>query len=95
MRSAVTASPITVDPGSHVSRTSRVVPGIDSRGGNENTKRRRLSSAKQGVENLTSCVESMVAVPRLVILNMGVKIVAGPAGGRHTLALSSNSCYLI
>jgi len=71
-----------------------MVPGHDRRGGDENTKCRRLSSAKEGVENSTSGDESMAAVPLLVTLNMGVKIAAVSAGGCHTLALSGNSVIL-
>jgi hypothetical protein len=56
----------------------------------DNTKRRRLSSAKHGQESSTSSDESLSAPPCLVTFNTGVKIMAVAAGGRHTLALSGN-----
>ncbi|VVA12528.1 PREDICTED: ultraviolet-B receptor UVR8 [Prunus dulcis] len=61
----------------------------DPRGsGEESTKRRRLSSAKQAAESSSSGDEPLSALPCLVTLNPGVRIATVAAGGRHTLALS-------
>ncbi|XP_031371927.1 ultraviolet-B receptor UVR8 isoform X2 [Punica granatum] len=61
----------------------------DSKGsGEEGTKRRRVSTAKQAAESSSSSEETLSALPCLVALNPGVRIVAVAAGGRHTLALS-------
>ena len=62
----------------------------ESRGTDDSSKRRRLSSAKHGPESSTSSDESLSAPPCVVTFNTGVKIVAVAAGGRHTLALSGN-----
>lgn len=59
-------------------------------GGEESTKRRRISSAKQATESSSSGDETLSALPCLVTLNPGVRIVSVAAGGRHTLALSGN-----
>ncbi|PNT73192.1 hypothetical protein BRADI_2g54850v3 [Brachypodium distachyon] len=80
-----------VSPRSHVS--SRTSSGAasgpsESRGAEESTKRRRLSSAKQGPDSSTSSDENLSAPPCIVTFNTGVKITAVAAGGRHTLALS-------
>ncbi|XP_077238918.1 ultraviolet-B receptor UVR8-like isoform X2 [Tasmannia lanceolata] len=78
-----------VSPRSQVSKTtSGVVSNHDNRGGEENTKRRRLSSAKQAPESSTFGEEILSALPCLVTLNPGVRIATVAAGGRHTLALS-------
>ncbi|KAJ6830814.1 ultraviolet-B receptor UVR8-like [Iris pallida] len=78
-----------VSPRSHVSGTSsKMVSTYESRNGEESTKRRRVSSAKQGPETSTSGDETLSAPPCLVTLNAGVRIAAVAAGGRHTLALS-------
>ncbi|CAL1374581.1 unnamed protein product [Linum trigynum] len=62
-----------------------------SRGGNsvadESAKRRKVSG-KQTSEPSSSGDELLSAVPCLVTLNPGVRIVTVAAGGRHTLALS-------
>lgn len=83
---------ITVSPRSQVSRTSSGAASgpSESRGTDDSTKRRRLSSAKHGPESSTSSDESLSAPPCVVTFNTGVKIVAVAAGGRHTLALSGN-----
>ncbi|KAL8161073.1 hypothetical protein V2J09_012562 [Rumex salicifolius] len=61
----------------------------DSKGtGEEYTKRRRVSSAKQIVESSTANEEIQSALPCLVKLSPGVRIATVAAGGRHTLALS-------
>ncbi|XP_022765107.1 ultraviolet-B receptor UVR8-like isoform X2 [Durio zibethinus] len=57
-------------------------------GGEESTKRRRISSTKQSAESSLSGDETLSALPCLVTLNAGVRIVTVAAGGRHTLALS-------
>ncbi|XP_073282185.1 uncharacterized protein [Primulina huaijiensis] len=62
--------------------------GGDTKGGDETTKRRRISPAKQVAESSTSCDETLSAFPCLVTLNQGVRIATVAAGGRHTLALS-------
>lgn len=65
------------------------------RGGEESTKRRRLSSTKQDPESSTSGDETLSALPCLVSLNPGVRIGTVAAGGRHTLALSGKlTCFL-
>lgn len=83
---------ITVSPRSQVSRTSSGAASgpSESRGTDDGTKRRRLSSAKHGPESSTSSDESLSAPPCVVTFNTGVKIVSVAAGGRHTLALSGN-----
>lgn len=70
--------------------------GFDSGGvrGDDGAKRRRMSSSKQTAEGSPSSDESLSALPCLVTLNPGVKIVSVAAGGRHTLALSGNSICL-
>ncbi|ONM36451.1 regulator of chromosome condensation1 [Zea mays] len=79
-----------VSPRSQVSRTSSGAASgpSESRGTDDSTKRRRLSSAKHGPESSTSSDESLSAPPCVVTFNTGVKIVSVAAGGRHTLALS-------
>ncbi|GLT93047.1 hypothetical protein SLE2022_108530 [Rubroshorea leprosula] len=78
-----------VSPRSQGSRPSGgTLPGIDSKGsGEESTKRRRITSAKQTAEGSSSGEETLSALPCLVTLP-GVRIVSVAAGGRHTLALS-------
>ncbi|XP_020102197.1 ultraviolet-B receptor UVR8 isoform X3 [Ananas comosus] len=78
-----------VSPRSQVSRTSAgTVSAFENRGGEESTKRRRISSAKVGPESSTSSEETLSSPPCLVTLSSGVRIVTVAAGGRHTLALS-------
>uniref|UniRef100_A0A1D1YZQ5 E3 ubiquitin-protein ligase HERC2 n=1 Tax=Anthurium amnicola TaxID=1678845 RepID=A0A1D1YZQ5_9ARAE len=61
--------------------------------GEESTKRRRTSSSKQSPE-CSSGDENLSAVPCLVTLGPGVRIINVAAGGRHTLALSGKSaCF--
>ena len=81
-----------VSPRSQVSRTSSGAASgpSESRGTEDNTKRRRVSSAKQGQDSSTSGDENLSAPPCVVTFNTGVKIAAVAAGGRHTLALSGN-----
>lgn len=88
---------ITGSPKSQMSRTGRgTVSGPESSGGEESTKRRRLSSsAKLGYESPTSGDETLSSPPCLVTLNSGVRIATVAAGGRHTLALSGNSVSLL
>ncbi|URD78863.1 E3 ubiquitin-protein ligase [Musa troglodytarum] len=83
-----------VMPKSQGSRTTGTMSGFDSRGGDENTKRRRLSSAKLGPESSSSGEEALSAPPCLVNLNVGVHITCVAAGGRHTLALSDTGALL-
>ncbi|XP_019439435.1 PREDICTED: ultraviolet-B receptor UVR8 isoform X2 [Lupinus angustifolius] len=59
-----------------------------STSGEENTKRRRISSAKQAAETSSPGDDVLTALPCLVTLNPGVRISSVAAGGRHTLALS-------
>lgn len=68
--------------------TVGAVSGIETRGGEDSAKRRRVSSAKQQAESSSSGDEGLSALPCLVALNSGVRIVSVAAGGRHTLALS-------
>ncbi|KVI09865.1 Regulator of chromosome condensation 1/beta-lactamase-inhibitor protein II [Cynara cardunculus var. scolymus] len=79
-----------VSPRSHGSRsTGGAASGVDGKAiGDENTKRRRVSSTKQVVESSSSGDEPLSALPCLVALNPGVRIATVAAGGRHTLALS-------
>ncbi|EMS68908.1 hypothetical protein TRIUR3_24050 [Triticum urartu] len=81
---------IAVSPRSQASRTSSGAASgpSESRGTEDSTKRRRLSSAKQGNDSSTSGDENLSAPPCVVTFNTGVKITAVAAGGRHTLALS-------
>ncbi|KAJ8542104.1 hypothetical protein K7X08_016970 [Anisodus acutangulus] len=62
--------------------------GIEPRGREDGAKRRRVSSSKQSAESSSSGDEGLSALPCLVGLNPGVRIVSVAAGGRHTLALS-------
>lgn len=58
-------------------------------GGGETTKKRRISQAKQAAENSSQPENNdLSALPCLVSLAPGVRIVSVAAGGRHTLALS-------
>ncbi|XP_031107679.1 ultraviolet-B receptor UVR8-like isoform X1 [Ipomoea triloba] len=59
-----------------------------SRGVEDGAKRRRVSSSRQAAESSSSNDESLSALPCLVTLNPGVRVVSVAAGGRHTLALS-------
>ncbi|KAK4785133.1 hypothetical protein SAY86_001822 [Trapa natans] len=81
-----------VSPRSQGSRSStgtNTLPRGDSKGtGEENTKRRRVSTSKQAAETSSSSEETSSAFPCLVSLNPGVSIATVAAGGRHTLALS-------
>ncbi|XP_058099402.1 ultraviolet-B receptor UVR8-like isoform X2 [Magnolia sinica] len=78
-----------VSPKSQLSRsTSGIASSFDNRGGEESTKRRRLSSSKHAPESSTSGDETLSALPCLVTLSPGVRIATVAAGGRHTLALS-------
>lgn len=78
--------------GSRSSGGSGNLSGIDGRaGGDESTKRRRISSAKQAAESSSTGDETLSALPCLVTLNPGVRIATVAAGGRHTLALSGES----
>lgn len=77
-----------MSPCSQGSRSSgRTFSAADVRG-EESTKRRRISSAKQSAESSSSGDETLSGLPCLVTLNPGVRIVTVAAGGRHTLALS-------
>ncbi|CAA2991856.1 ultraviolet-B receptor UVR8 isoform X1 [Olea europaea var. sylvestris] len=78
-----------VSPRSQGSRSSGgTVSGSDSRGGDETTKRRRVSPSKPSAESSSSGDETLSALPCLVTFNPGVRIATVAAGGRHTLALS-------
>ena len=59
--------------------------------GDETTKHKRVSSAKQAVESSSSGDQPLSAFLCLVSLNPEVKIATVAAGGRHTLALSGKS----
>ncbi|VVB05779.1 unnamed protein product [Arabis nemorensis] len=61
----------------------------EARGGGESTKKRRISPSKQAAENASQSEnKDLSALPCLVSLAPGVRIVSVAAGGRHTLALS-------
>ena len=78
--------------GSRSSGGSGTLSGVDGRGsGDESTKRRRISSAKQAAESSSAGDETLSAFPCLVTLNPGVRVATVAAGGRHTLALSGRS----
>ncbi|XP_004307465.1 PREDICTED: ultraviolet-B receptor UVR8 [Fragaria vesca subsp. vesca] len=79
-----------VSPRSQGSRSSSgTMSATEARGaGEEYSKRRRVSSAKQAGESSSSGDETLSALPYLVALNPGVRIANVAAGGRHTLALS-------
>ncbi|XP_042494560.1 ultraviolet-B receptor UVR8-like isoform X2 [Macadamia integrifolia] len=79
-----------VSPRSQSPRSATgTVSSFDNRGsGEESTKRRRISSAKQAAESSTSGDETLSALPCLVDLSPRVRITTVAAGGRHTLALS-------
>lgn len=81
-----------VSPRSQGSRSSSgTMSATEARGaGEEYSKRRRVSSAKQAGESSSSGDETLSALPCLVTLNPGVRIANVAAGGRHTLALSGN-----
>ncbi|KAK7290064.1 hypothetical protein RIF29_04217 [Crotalaria pallida] len=72
----------------HSQGTKSTAGTVSSTSGEENTKRRRLSSAKQTAEASSSGDDALATLPRLVTLNPGVRIASVAAGGRHTLALS-------
>lgn len=60
---------------------------VEARG--EPTKKRRISPSKQAAENASQSDNiDLSALPCLVSLAPGVRIVSVAAGGRHTLALS-------
>ncbi|KAL1194946.1 Ultraviolet-B receptor UVR8 [Cardamine amara subsp. amara] len=62
---------------------------IEARNGAESTKKRRISPSKQAAESSSpSDNTELSALPCLVSLAPGVRIVEVAAGGRHTLALS-------
>ncbi|GMP23133.1 hypothetical protein CsSME_00000846 [Camellia sinensis var. sinensis] len=85
-----------VSPRPQGSRSSGgTVSSVDGRGGGEEgTKRRRISSSKQAAESTPSGDETLSALPCLVTLNPGVRIATVAAGGRHTLALSDAGALL-
>lgn len=56
--------------------------------GDEIAKRRRISTAKEENESLSSGAEFFTLSPCIVTLGPGVRITSVSAGGRHTLALS-------
>ncbi|KAI4307585.1 hypothetical protein L6164_030757 [Bauhinia variegata] len=71
------------------SQGSRSTGGtVSSTSGEESTKRRRVSLAKQTAESSSTGDDTQTALPCLVTLNPGVRITSVAAGGRHTLALS-------
>ncbi|CAN1746824.1 Ultraviolet-B receptor UVR8 [Linum perenne] len=76
-----------VNPCPQVAKSSGGSSGGDTRGMDESKKRRRLS-AKQAAESSSSGDDLQSAMPCLVTLNPGVRIVNVAAGGRHTLVLS-------
>ncbi|XP_042494566.1 ultraviolet-B receptor UVR8-like isoform X7 [Macadamia integrifolia] len=85
-----------VSPRSQSPRSATgTVSSFDNRGsGEESTKRRRISSAKQAAESSTSGDETLSALPCLVDLSPRVRITTVAAGGRHTLALSDVGALL-
>ncbi|TYH19919.1 hypothetical protein ES288_A05G390300v1 [Gossypium darwinii] len=85
-----------VSPHSQSSRSSgKTFSATNTKGvGEESTKRRRISSTKQSAESSSSGDGTVSALPCLVALNPGVRIVTVAAGGRHTLALSDAGAVL-
>nr|GEW63249.1 hypothetical protein [Tanacetum cinerariifolium] len=77
----LTEQGITVSLRSHGSRATGV-DGKAIRG--ESTKRKRMSSTKQVVENSSLADEPLLAFPCLVALNSGVRIATVTAGRFHT-----------
>lgn len=68
----------------------------EARGGGESTKKRRISPSKQAAENASPSENNdLTALPCLVSLAPGVRIVSVAAGGRHTLALSGEIFQLL
>lgn len=80
-------SPFLTEQVSRHSQVSKSTRGTVS-SGEESTKRRKVSSAKQTAETPSSGDDILTAMPCLVTLNPGVRIASVAAGGRHTLALS-------
>ncbi|CAN8279462.1 unnamed protein product [Cochlearia groenlandica] len=61
----------------------------EGRAGGESAKKRRISPAKQAAENAAQSENNdLSALPCLVSLAPGVRMLSVAAGGRHTLALS-------
>ncbi|XP_024013832.1 ultraviolet-B receptor UVR8 isoform X1 [Eutrema salsugineum] len=56
--------------------------------GEEPVKRRRVSTAKDETEGITSGEDFFATTPSLVSVGLGVRITSVATGGRHTLALS-------
>lgn len=56
--------------------------------GEESVKRRRVATAKDETEGLTSGGDFFATTPSLVNVGLGVRITSVATGGRHTLALS-------
>lgn len=76
----------TVSPSSQGKKSSG---GASSQTRREPTKKRRISPGKQAAENSSQSENNdLSALPCLVSLAPGVRIVSVAAGGRHTLALS-------
>ncbi|KFK35120.1 hypothetical protein AALP_AA5G238800 [Arabis alpina] len=77
-----------VSPSSH-GKKSIVGTSSQSEARGESTKKRRISPSKQAAENASQSESNdLSALPCLVSLAPGVRIVSVAAGGRHTLALS-------
>ncbi|KAK8950606.1 Ultraviolet-B receptor UVR8 [Platanthera guangdongensis] len=71
-----------------VSPNSGTIANYEGKSSEESTKRRKLSSVKQGHESLSSGDDALATLPCIVALGAGVKITSVAAGGRHTLSLS-------
>ncbi|XP_010532771.1 PREDICTED: ultraviolet-B receptor UVR8 isoform X1 [Tarenaya hassleriana] len=61
---------------------------VENRGGEAPSKKRRVSPAKHAAEGSSSGDSDLSALPCLISLPLGVRIVSVAAGGRHTLVLS-------
>ncbi|KAK4776586.1 hypothetical protein SAY86_005274 [Trapa natans] len=70
------------------SQSSNSTQTSDKKSGEEISKRRKTSSAKQEIDSTVSRDEASSLPPCLVDLGPGVRISTVAAGGRHTLALS-------
>ncbi|KAK4749497.1 hypothetical protein SAY87_026946 [Trapa incisa] len=74
-----------ISPKSHCSNSTQT---NDKKYGEEISKRRKTTTAKQEIESTASGDETFTLPPCLVNLGPGVRISTVAAGGRHTLALS-------
>lgn len=77
------------------SQSSNSTQTSDRKSGEEISKRRKTSSAKQEIETTASADETFTLPPCLVNLGPGVRVSAVAAGGRHTLALTGKLLFCV